>query len=361
MTRSARGNQGFTLVFAVASRAEALAPALIHLHNLHKTYLTGPAPVPALRGVDLRVDAGEVFGIIGASGAGKSTLLRVINLLERPDVGDVRVAGLDLMSLDDTGLRQARQHIGMIFQHFNLLSSRTVAENVAWPLRIAGQSAAQSAPRVRELLARVGLQDQADKYPAQLSGGQKQRVGVARALATNPKVLLCDEATSALDPETTRSILDLLAQINRDLGLTIVLITHEMEVVRRVCDRVAVLDGGTIVEQGPVADVFLHPQHATTRRFVLEAEHVDENDQSVDFAHVAGELWQLTFRGEKTYEPLLGDVARRTGLDFGILTGRVGRIKNEPYGQLTIAATGGDMAAARALLSEHGVRVEALR
>ncbi len=334
---------------------------MIQLEQVQKTFRLGDRQVPALRGLDLHIPAGQVFGIIGASGAGKSTLLRVINLLERPEAGRVTVAGEALLDLDEAGLRRARQRIGMIFQHFNLLGSKTVAENVAWPLRIAGASAEATAPRVTELLARVGLADQAGKYPAQLSGGQKQRVGIARALATRPQVLLCDEATSALDPQTTRAILDLLAEINVELGLTIVLITHEMDVVRRVCDQVAVLDGGRIAEQGPVAEVFLHPQHAVTRRFVLEAEHVDEQAQQDDHAHVPGRILRLTFRGERTYEPLLGEVARRTGLDFGILSGRIDRIKNEPYGQLTLSIGGGDLAAAQALLQERGVRVELLR
>jgi len=334
---------------------------VIELQDIHKSFPVGTQRVPALRGIDLRIEPGEVFGIIGASGAGKSTLLRVINLLERPDSGRVQVAGADLQGLDEAGLRQARQRIGMIFQHFNLLASKTVAENVAWPLKIAGRPEAEIAPRVAELLARVGLAEQAAKYPAQLSGGQKQRVGIARALATRPQVLLCDEATSALDPETTRGVLDLLAEINTELGLTIVLITHEMDVVRRVCDRVAVLEAGRIVEQGPVADVFLHPREAVTRRFVLEAEHVDEGDQLADYAHVPGRLLRLTFRGERSYEPLLGEVARRTGLDFGILAGRIDRIKREPYGQLTISVSGGDLPAATELLVERGVHVEVLR
>nr|WP_246448322.1 methionine ABC transporter ATP-binding protein [Roseateles oligotrophus] len=315
-------------------------------------------------GISLGVKAGEVFGIIGHSGAGKSTLLRVLNLLERPDSGSLRVAGQDLLSLDDAQLRGARQRIGMIFQHFNLLGSRTVAENVAWPLRIARWPAAQIAPRVAELLARVGLAEQGHKYPAQLSGGQKQRVGIARALATGPELLLCDEATSALDPQTTRAILDLLAQLNRELGLAIVLITHEMDVVRRICDRVAVLEAGRVVETGPVAEVFLHPQHAVTRRFVQEAENIDENEQHEDYAQIhirPGHLLRLTFQGERTYEPLLGEVARRSGIDFGILHGRIDRIKSTPYGQLTIAVTGGDLAGAQALLAERGVRVEVLR
>ncbi|MET0208958.1 MAG: methionine ABC transporter ATP-binding protein [Burkholderiaceae bacterium] len=334
---------------------------MIELERIHKSYTVDGRAVAALQGVDLRIEPGEVFGIIGASGAGKSTLLRVINLLERPDSGRVTVAGQDLQALSAAGLRAARQRIAMIFQHFNLLSSRTVAQNVAWPLRIAGWEAGRIAPRVAELLRRVGLSDQADKFPAQLSGGQKQRVGIARALALDPQVLLCDEATSALDPETTRSILDLIAELNEELKLSIVLITHEMDVVRRVCDRVAVLEGGRIVELGPVSQVFLHPRSETARRFVLAAEHVDEGTQRDDYAHVKGSLWQLTFFGERTYEPLLGEVARHANLDFGILAGRIDRIKREPYGQMTIAISGGDLAAARRLLLDRGVQVEELR
>lgn len=334
---------------------------MIQLEALHKSYTVDGRQIAALQGVDLQVRPGEVFGVIGASGAGKSTLLRVINLLERPDQGRVVVAGQDLLSLDAAGLRAARQRIAMIFQHFNLLSSRTVAQNVAWPMRIAGWPTSRIEARVQALLARVGLTEHTHKYPAQLSGGQKQRVGIARALALEPQVLLCDEATSALDPETTRSILDLLAEINQELQLSIVLITHEMDVVRRICDRVAVLEGGRIVEEGPVAEVFLHPKSPTARRFVLAAEHVDEGEQRDDHAHVQGHLWRLTFLGERTYEPLLGEVARHAQLDFGILSGRIDRIKRVPYGQLTIAVTGGDLPAARQLLADRGVQVEELR
>lgn len=215
--------------------------------------------------------------------------------------------------------------------------------------------------RVSELLARVGLSDHARKYPAQLSGGQKQRVGIARALACRPSILLCDEATSALDPQTTASVLQLLAEINRELKLTIVLITHEMDVIRRVCDQVAVMDGGAIVEQGDVADVFLHPQHPTTRRFVFEAERVDEDERHDDFAHVPGLILRLTFRGEATYAPLLGTVARQTGVDYSILSGRIDRIKDTPYGQLTLALVGGDLEAAMSQLNAADVHVEVLR
>ena len=200
-----------------------------------------------------------------------------------------------------------------------------------------------------------------NRRPSELSGGQKQRVGIARALATEPKILLCDEATSALDPQTTASVLQLLAEINRELGLTIVLITHEMDVIRRVCDRVAVMDAGVIVESGPVAEVFLHPQHATTKRFVQEAEQIDENEQRDDFAHVAGRILRLTFQGEATYAPLLGTVARETGVDYSILAGRIDRIKDTPYGQLTLALTGGDLDAALARFEAADVHLEVLR
>nr|WP_259372297.1 methionine ABC transporter ATP-binding protein [Pseudomonas aeruginosa] len=310
----------------------------------------------------LNIQAGQIFGLIGHSGAGKSTLLRLINRLEEPSGGRILVDGEDVTALDAEGLRRFRQRVGMIFQHFNLLSSKTVADNIAMPLRLAGGfSRAEVDARVSELLARVGLSDHARKYPAQLSGGQKQRVGIARALACRPSILLCDEATSALDPQTTASVLQLLAEINRELKLTIVLITHEMDVIRRVCDQVAVMDGGAIVEQGDVADVFLHPQHPTTRRFVFEAERVDEDERHDDFAHVPGLILRLTFRGEATYAPLLGTVARQTGVDYSILSGRIDRIKDTPYGQLTLALVGGDLEAAMSQLNAADVHVEVLR
>uniref|UniRef100_UPI00210F024A methionine ABC transporter ATP-binding protein n=1 Tax=Chitinolyticbacter albus TaxID=2961951 RepID=UPI00210F024A len=335
---------------------------MIAFQNIHKAYRVAGVDIPALAGINLEIAAGEIFGIIGHSGAGKSTLVRLINLLERPSSGEVRVDGIDITALAQAPLREVRRDIGMIFQHFNLLSSKTVADNVAFPLKLAGtRDAATIKARVAELLARVGLTEHADKYPAQLSGGQKQRVGIARALATSPKILLCDEATSALDPQTTRSVLRLLAEINRELGLTIVIITHEMDVVRTVCDRVAVLDAGQVVEVGPVSEVFLHPQHPTTRRFVLEAEHVDETEQVDDYAHVPGRVVRLTFTGEATYEPVLGAVARETGVDFSILAGRIDRIKDVPYGQLTVAFTGGDIDAALAQLAARELTVEEVR
>ena len=335
---------------------------MIEFHHVQKTYRVSGRDVPALQSTDLRIEQGQVFGLIGHSGAGKSTLLRLINRLEEPSAGRILVAGEDVTALDATGLRRFRRQVGMIFQHFNLLSSKTVAANVAMPLELAGElSREQITQRVAELLARVGLSEHANKYPAQLSGGQKQRVGIARALSTNPKILLCDEATSALDPQTTAQVLQLLAEINRELGLTIVLITHEMDVIRRVCDQVAVMDGGVIVEQGPVAQVFLHPKHPTTRRFVQEDEQVDENEQRDDFAHVSGKILRLTFQGEATYAPLLGTVARETGVDYSILAGRIDRIKDTPYGQLTLALTGGDIDAALARFQAADVHLEVLR
>ncbi len=335
---------------------------MIEFHHVHKTYRVEGREIPALQPTSLEIAAGEVFGLIGHSGAGKSTLLRLINRLEEPSGGRILVEGEDVTALDANGLRRFRQRVGMIFQHFNLLSSKTVADNVAMPLRLAGgHSSADIEARVAALLERVGLRDHARKYPAQLSGGQKQRVGIARALATEPSILLCDEATSALDPQTTAQVLQLLAEINRELKLTIVLITHEMDVIRRVCDRVAVMDAGQIVEQGPVADVFLHPQHPTTRRFVQEDEQVDENEQRDDFAHVPGRILRLTFQGEATYAPLLGQVARETGVDYSILAGRIDRIKDTPYGQLTLALIGGDLQAAMSRLEAADVHVEVLR
>jgi D-methionine transport system ATP-binding protein len=330
---------------------------VIRFEAASKSYTVDGALVPALQPVDLAINQGEVFGIIGHSGAGKSTLLRMINLLERPTAGKVWIEGRDVTHAEGAELRRLRAGIGMIFQHFNLLSSKTVADNVAFPLRLHGDlSEADIAARVDELLKLVGLEAHARKYPAQLSGGQKQRVGIARALASKPSILLCDEATSALDPQTTASVLELLADINRRLGLTIVLITHEMDVIRRVCDRVAVLDAGNVVEMGTVADVFLHPQHPTTRRFVAEADH--REGRGPEYAGVPGKLFRLSFRGEATYSPLLSRVVRDTGVEYNLLSGRVDRIKDVPYGQLTLAMHGDRLDEALAQIRAAGVDIE---
>jgi D-methionine transport system ATP-binding protein len=336
-------------------------PLVIRFVDVHKSYRVDGRDIPALHRLSLDIADGEVFGIIGVSGAGKSTLIRLINLLERPSGGRIFVGDTEMTALAEPALRAQRRRIGMIFQHFNLLASQTVAANVAFPLRLAGErNTSVLRQRVDELLARVGLSAHADKYPSQLSGGQKQRVGIARALANRPAILLCDEATSALDPQTTASVLELLAEINRELRLTIVLITHEMDVVRRICDRVAVLDAGVIVERGPVADVFLHPQHATTQHFVNEAIPETAVGQQAPFAQVPGRLLRLSFRGDTTLTPALGRVARDTGIDFNILAGRIDRIKHLPYGQLTLAMQGEHVDAALIALRAAGIEIEEL-
>lgn len=341
---------------------------MIELKGIFQTYKGSTGPVEALRGVDLQINPGEVYGIIGRSGAGKSSLVRVINLLNRPTAGQVLVDGRELTSLNGDALRVARRDIGIIFQHFNLLSSRTVYGNVALPLEIAGLSAADIKARVEPLLDLVGLSALADRYPAQISGGQKQRVGIARALANRPKVLLSDEATSALDPETTRSILGLLQQINKEFGLTIVLITHQMQVIKQVADRVAVIDAGRIVESGPVIDVFTRPQHDTTRSLIAEivpqdlpesvlarirtlmsAEHPEE-----------GQLLRLAFAGDESDRPLLSDVIRRFGIDLSIVHGQIDEIQGKPFGTLAVFARGAreQLNAAVAHLRGAGVYVD---
>jgi len=314
---------------------------VIRIEQLTKIYPGRGADHLALDAVDLSIDKGEIFGIIGRSGAGKSTLIRCLNRLETPSSGRVLVDGQDLSTLSARELPRMRQRLGMIFQHFNLLHAKTVAQNVSFPLRLAGRHDRDAIDRrVDALLERVGLSAYRDSYPARLSGGQKQRVGIARALANAPSVLLSDEATSALDPQTTLSILQLLQDINRELGLTIVLITHEMSVIRNLCDRVAVLDHGRVVETGRVADIFLHPQHAVTRSLLAESGTPDEGALIQLRQRATGPLLRLTFVGDTTYQPLLSRATEETGLRFNILQGSVGRIKETPYGQLLVEAVG---------------------
>ncbi len=310
---------------------------MIHLRHVDKVYSTAAGPFHALREVDLTVASGEVFGIIGRSGAGKSTLLRLLNLIEHPSRGEVLIEAQDIAQLDAASLRRLRQRIGVVFQHFNLLGSRTVYENVRFPLRVAGElGTAAQRERVHEMLDLVGLADQAHKYPRQLSGGQRQRVGIARALANRPRLLLCDEATSALDPETTQAILALLRSINQQLGLTIVLITHGMDVIRAVADRVAVLDHGRVIELGSVIDIFLNPQHPTTRALLAESG-IASGGFDVAASASGTRLLRLTYQGDAVATPLLSELTRELGVDFAILQGSVGRIKDVPYAELTVA------------------------
>ncbi|WP_303290071.1 methionine ABC transporter ATP-binding protein [Marinobacter sp. SS5-14b] len=335
---------------------------MIVFDQVQKSYQVGGRAIPALHPTSMTIETGEVFGIVGHSGAGKSTLIRLINKLEPATGGRILIDDEDITRYSSADLRAFRRKVGMIFQHFNLLSSKTVADNIAFPMKLAGiYSKPEIRSRVEELLARVSLSEHANKYPSQLSGGQKQRVGIARALACRPTILLCDEATSALDPQTTQSVLKLLADINKELGLTIVLITHEMDVVRRVCDRVAVMDAGRVVEMGPVSKVFLHPQHPTTRDFVFESESVDRDELQEDLQKAEGRILRLTFKGESTYKPLLGSVARQSGVDFSILSGRIDHIKDTPYGQLTLSLVGGDLDVAMRALEAADVHVEVVR
>lgn len=318
---------------------------MITLTGLQKVYQGESGTVTALDNVSLEIEQGEIFGIIGKSGAGKSTLIRCINLLERPTAGQVVVDGQDMTALSDSQLREARKSIGMIFQHFNLLSSRTVLENVAFPLEIAGVSRTEREKRVLPLLELVGLADKRDVYPAQLSGGQKQRVGIARALASQPKVLLCDEATSALDPQTTESILALLKDINKKLGLTIVLITHEMHVIKAICDRVAVIEGGHLVETGKVFDVFTNPQSTTAQDFIKAVVNNKLPDTLVNALAdepVAGGnvVVRLTFFGAATNEPVIAGLIRRFAVDVNIISGNIDHLQDMPYGTLLIEVSG---------------------
>ncbi|MBS7245049.1 MAG: methionine ABC transporter ATP-binding protein [Comamonas sp.] len=341
---------------------------MIDIQDLSLTYAGPQGPVHALKNINLHIQAGEVFGIIGRSGAGKSSLVRCMNLLNRPGSGKMIVNGRDLLQLSDAQLRQARQEIGMVFQHFNLLSSRTVFDNAALPLELAGVSKAQIAQRITPLLELVGLAHLANRYPAQISGGQKQRVGIARALASNPRVLLSDEATSALDPETTRSILDLLRQVNRELGVTVVLITHQMQVIKQIADRVAVMEAGQVVELGAVLDVFTNPQQAITQSLIDEIvpqelpASVQERVQALTLglpAGQSGQLLRLSYAGDSAYQPVLSHLIRELGLDLSILHGQIDDIQGQTFGSLAVFASGppAQITAAIAYLQRNGVQV----
>lgn len=321
---------------------------VIELKNIEKVYNAGtPKEVRALKGITLSIERGEIFGVIGLSGAGKSTLIRHINMLERPSSGQVIVDGQDLTAMSEGKLRHARSQIGMIFQSFNLLSSATVADNVAFPLTLEGnRSKEEIASRVKELLELVELGDKAEMYPAQLSGGQKQRVGIARALASNPKVLLCDEATSALDPKTTMSILKLLMQLRDKLNLTIVIITHQMEVIKECCDRVAVIDGGVISEMGTTLDLFTDPKEKLTKRLVSAAvrrglpELLRHTEIVSEYSEGAKAVIELLFLGPKADAPVIVEVAMLCKVKISILGGSIDHIQSEPFGLMVVEVCG---------------------
>ncbi len=334
---------------------------MIEFVDVTKIY-QGANEVVALKDINLVIPDSEIFGIIGLSGAGKSTLVRCINLLEKPDKGRVLVNGVDMVSLPVSGLRRERKKIGMIFQHFNLLSSRTVAENIAFPLELSGVSKSEIKNRVTELLELVGLQDKAKAYPAQLSGGQKQRVGIARALANNQEILLCDEATSALDPQTTMSILKLLKKINQERGITVVIITHEMNVIKEICDRVAVIEHGEIIEAGPVTEVLLNPTTDTAQTFlrgVVKSELPKEVEERLK-AQNGGELLQVTFIGGSTGEPLINEMIHKFDVGVNILYGNIDQIRDITFGMLVLKITGPEFTKAKEFLLEKGLKVKVI-
>lgn len=342
---------------------------MIELRNVSKRFGTGNRSVEAVRDVSLSIDQGEIFGIIGFSGAGKSTLVRCINLLERPTAGQVFVAGQELTALPERRLRAARKKIGMIFQLFNLMKSRTVFSNVAYPLRGMGLTQAQKREKVMRLLQLVGLEEKERTYPSQLSGGQKQRVAIARALANDPDVLLCDEATSALDPQTTQDILKLLRELNQRLGITIVLITHEMAVVKEICTRVAVMEDGMVVEENAIYSIFADPKREITRKFIRSTSNLAHMEALL--AGDEGKLglrpgdWVARFecRGDSTGQALVSFLSRQYALDISIVFGNVEMLQGTPLGTLMVSFRGEQARIEQALeyLKQIDVGVEVIR
>lgn len=317
---------------------------MIELRHIQKVFHTPKGDIHACQDVNLTIQTGEIFGVIGYSGAGKSTLVRMINQLEKQTSGEVIIDGEDISLLNPKDLRKKRTKMGMIFQHFNLLWSRTVQKNIELPLEIAGVDKEIRKKKTRELIELVGLQGRENAYPSELSGGQKQRVGIARALANDPGILLCDEATSALDPDTTEQILDLLKDINRKLGITIVMITHQMEVVQKICHRVAVMSEGKVVEVGRVKDIFEHPQHTVTKRFVRDiSSKIDDDKQNENLKKIYpnGILLRLTFDEDISRQPIVSRVMKETTLDISIVSGNLTNTIDSSFGVLIVNVLGG--------------------
>ena len=320
-----------------------MSEPIIEIRGLRKTFGQGEAAVTALDGIDLSIEKGEIYGIIGLSGAGKSTLVRCMNLLETPTEGTVRVDGQEITTLSPKELRKARQSITMIFQGFNLLMQRSALDNICFPLELSGTPRKEAVARARELLKVVGLEGREGAYPAQLSGGQKQRVAIARALATNPKVLLCDEATSALDPTTTQSILALLQELNRSLGVTVVIITHEMKVVEQICGRVAILAESHVVEEGKVSEVFRHPKTAAARQLLMPGSETARETLA------QGRAYRITFDGSTAEQPVVSGMVLSCGEPVNILFADMKNIEGKTYGQMLLQLPENEGAAARML------------
>ncbi|RPF50352.1 methionine ABC transporter ATP-binding protein [Aquisalibacillus elongatus] len=339
---------------------------MISIQGLSKLYKTKHQNVQAVDDVSLNIEQGEIFGVIGYSGAGKSTFIRLINRLEEPTGGHINIQGTDITNLPINQLRKRRQKMGMIFQHFNLLWSRTVFDNIAFPLEIAGISKSERQEKVQELIDLVGLKGREKSYPSELSGGQKQRVGIARALANDPDVLLCDEATSALDPETTDDILDLLVSINEKLNLTIIMITHEMHVIQKVCHRVAVMDQGKVVEHGDVLDVFVKPQSKTAKRFVQQLnplEHKQDSLKRFITEDESTEVIKLHFIGNDAKRALISEVVKTFDVEVNILQGSISPTQEGAYGTLYVELNGNESVIAETLkfIEASGVEVEVIR
>lgn len=335
---------------------------MLEIIQLEKIYQTNAKQLKAVDRVSLQINKGEIFGIVGYSGAGKSSLLRCLNMLEKPTAGQILIDGIDITKLDSSELRKVRQSIGMIFQHFNLMANRTVAGNVAYPLEVAGKSKAEIEQRTTELLELVGLSDKAHVFPGQLSGGQKQRVGIARALANSPKLLLCDEATSALDPKTTHSILALLREINQKLGITIVLITHEMEVIREICHQVAIMSNGCVVEKGSVYDIFAAPKEEITRDFVKTVLNMELPARLLAYPGDNRQLLRVTFKGEKAEQPVIDRMLRSYAVTANFLHAKIEYIQNVPLGIFILEVAGDpeEIHRARAFLDQETAGTEVI-
>lgn len=333
---------------------------MIRLENVQKIFLQKAQEVKALDNVSLHIESGDIFGIIGYSGAGKSTLLRCINGLEKPTSGQIYVGNEEISRYSEKALRNVRKDIGMIFQHFNLMHSKNVFENVAFPLNYLKLSKGEKEKRVKELLSLVGLEDKAASYPSQLSGGQKQRVAIARALATNPKILLCDEATSALDPQTTRAILELLKDIRHKLGITIVLITHQMEVIKEICTKVAVMEKGKVLETGSLVEVFGRPRSHITKEFITKDFHYERFKVPVK-GHIA-RLLHLRYIGENSGKPLISDISRKFDIEANITVGNIEKLQSTWVGNLVIDLQGTREAVEGAIdyLKQHEIELEVI-
>lgn len=342
---------------------------MIRLEHVTKTFKTKDGNVHAVKDVSIHVKEGMIYGIIGFSGAGKSTLVRCMNLLERPDDGKVIFDGKNLMEMSPKELREARQKMSMIFQSFNLLRNKTIFENVALPLRMEKKPKEEISKRVIELLELVDLVERKDSYPSQLSGGQKQRVAIARALASNPKVLLCDEATSALDPQTTQSILKLIKKVNQEMGITVVVITHEMLVVKEICDRVAVMDNGRVVEKGDIVPIFVNPIEEMTKNFISTANNSNKIKELIEAKNPlvqlddSQQLLRLKYSDSNTSKALISDISRLFNVECSIVYGSVDVIKDSSIGTLVTIVSGepGDIKKAIGFMKESGVGVEVMK